>query len=681
MQIYKKIFTNIVIMFFSLEALAGNELDKTLSPNIRGIDSNISLDIDEPVVKKNIEFDPQIFSLSKKKESAFDSSSATYVLSSEDIRRSGATSIPEALRLVPGVQVSRINGHTYAITVRGFQRQFSNKLLVMVDGRTIYNTLFSGVFWDDQDYVLEDIDRIEVVRGPGGTIWGANAVNGVINIITKSASQTKGLYFSQISGNKDKSITELRYGGENKNKDSYRLYAKSSYRDGLDRYGSGLENKDANFHHRLGFRYDITSIKNNSLSIKGDVFRNLSKNYFTNLNNPQQNDKSSSGGNLLFGWDSKLSKKSKTTFNTYLDYKRYDIPVLMGAAKTLDFDFQHFYNYSLKQQLTWGVGYRQIQDYIKQYNTLAGVPPISYEPSWRNDQLYTAFFQDKISLNEITFLILGTKLEKNEFTGFEYQPSARLVYYPKRNQTLWGSVSRAVRTPTRGEDDIKIRQENSTLVLYTGSDKVKAENMIAYELGYRIKPTYKSLIDIAGFYNKYNKLRTWEGPATSSSIVDNNGKGYSYGLEVNGKWQATDKLLLEVSYDYLQLKTKVSNFSTDNSSIVSSVDSLKISEGQSPQNQFRFRSFYNLTSNIEFDNILYYVDPLPTGAGNRLNQKGLPSFVRFDTRIGYQPLKELELSFGIQNLFNKHHREFKPATYNRQTEMGRMIYGKVVWQY
>ena len=425
MQIHKKILTNIILIFFSLDAFASIDSDKSnLKPNIRGVDSNIALDVDEPVIRKKIEFDPQIFSLSKKKESAFDSTSATYVLSSEDIRRSGATSIPEALRLVPGVQVSRINGHTYAITVRGFQRQFSNKLLVMVDGRTIYNTLFSGVFWDDQDYVLEDIDRIEVVRGPGGTIWGANAVNGVINIITKSASQTKGFYLSQISGNKDKSISELRYGGETKNKDSYRLYAKSSYRDGLDQFGSDIENRDANFHHRLGFRYDISSIKNNLISIKGDVFRNLSKNYFTNLNNPQQNDKSSSGGNLLFGWDSKISKKSKTTFNTYLDYKRYNIPVLMGAAKTLDFDFQHFYNYTSRQQLTWGLGYRQIQDYIKQFNTLAGAPPISYEPSWRNDQLYTAFFQDKIGLNEITYLILGTNLEKNDYTGFEYQLSA-----------------------------------------------------------------------------------------------------------------------------------------------------------------------------------------------------------------------------------------------------------------
>jgi len=266
----------------------------------------------------NLAFNPQVMSLSKKKESAFDSPSATYVLSSEDIRRSGVTSIPEALRLVPGVQVARLNGHSYAITVRGFERQFSNKLLVMIDGRTIYTTLFSGVFWDEQDYVLEDIDRIEVIRGPGGTIWGANAVNGVINIITKNSAQTKGLYASQTFGSNDRSITELRYGGENKSKDSYRLYAKTNYRKGLDQYGSGLKNNDSNLNNRTGFRYDISSIKNQNISIKGDLYNSVAKNYFAKLTDPNITDKSTLGANVILGWDSKISKKSGKISSTEL---------------------------------------------------------------------------------------------------------------------------------------------------------------------------------------------------------------------------------------------------------------------------------------------------------------------------------------------------------------------------
>ena len=627
----------------------------------------------------NSNFDQQFFSLSKKKESAFDSSSAIYVLNSEDIRRSGATSIPEALRMVPGVQVSRLNNHSYAITVRGFQRQFSNKLLVLIDGRTIYNNLFSGVFWDEQDYVLDDIDRIEVIRGPGGSIWGANAVNGVINIITKSATQTQGIYASQIIGNNDKSITEVRYGGQTENKDSYRIYAKSSFRDAINKYGSRNENKDQNSHYRSGFRYDISSIKNHSISLKGDIFRGTAKNfaqYGSNIN-----DKSSSGANVIIGWDTKFSKNSKTTFNSFIDYNRFYLPVLRRTSRTFDLDFQHFYNFSKNNLLTWGLGFRQMQDDIEQHNSSIGVQPISYTPSWRNDQLITAFIQNKFTFLENWELIIGSKFEKNDFTGFEYQPNTKLAYYPSRNQTLWTSISRAVRTPTRGEDDIIIRANNSPFVAYTGSDNFQSENMIAYEAGYRIKPNHVSLIDLTTFYNKYSRLRTWEGPSNSSAVVANMGKGDTHGFEISGKWQVKNDLLIEASYDYLKINTKVSRFSTDNSSVVSSLDSLKISEGQSPKQQFRLRSYYNILNNLEFDNNFYFVDALPTGAGNRISQKGLPSYFRIDTRIGYQPNKDLDLSIGIQNILNHQHREFKPTMFNNQTEIGRNFYFKAIWQY
>ena len=663
-----KLFVAVVFMASANDAYSENVIEENIK--------NENKEIDDP---KSYTFNPQIFSLSKKKESAFDSASSIYVLSSEDIRRSGVTSIPEALRLVPGVQVSRLNGHSYAITVRGFQRQFSNKLLVMIDGRTIYNNLFSGVFWDEQDYVLEDIDRIEVIRGPGGAIWGANAVNGVINIITKNASQTKGIYASQIIGNKDQSITEVRYGGETKEKNNYRLYAKTAFRDGLDQYPSKVRNRDENMHYRSGFRYDISSIKNNTISLKGDIYKGVAKNF--GIFSSQINDKSSLGGNLILGWDSKISKKSKTTFNSYLDYHRLYLPLLRRSARIFDVDFQHFYNLSNSSQLIWGLGYRQMQDDIEEKNSIIGVPPLTYSPSWRNDQLFTAFLQDKISINEKLTLTIGSKFEKNDFTGFEFQPSAKIVYYPARNQTLWSSISRAVRTPTRGEDDLRARAPNSTVVVNNGSDVFKAETMIAYEAGYRIKPNYKTIIDISSFYNQYSKLRTLEGLPNTASTFRNMGKSITYGVEINGKWQVNNALLLEASYDYLNINTSLNNGSTDNSSISSSSDSLKLAEGQSPRNQFRLRSFYNLTSNIEFDNMLYYVDPLPTGAGNTFNQKGLASYTRFDTRIGYQASKELDLSIGIQDVFDKTHREFKPALYNRQTQVGRTFYLKAVWQY
>ncbi|MES2961051.1 MAG: TonB-dependent receptor [Pseudomonadota bacterium] len=636
--------------------------------------------------KKSMTFNPQIFSLSKKKENAFDAASATYVLGSEDIRRSGATSIPEALRLVPGVQVARMSGNTWAISIRGFDRQFSNKLLVMIDGRTVYTQLFSGVAWDIHDYVMEDIDRIEVIRGPGGTIWGSNAVNGIINIITKSAVRTQGVYVSQIVGDQDKSITEARYGGSlNNNKDDYRLYVKKAVRDGLDNYTTKGSNHDGNSQDRAGFRYDISSIKDSSISIHGDIFSGTASNYFTTLNNPNKNDKDSRGGNIVVNWDKKLSKQSSFILNSYYDYDQFSIPVLQRSSQTFDVDFQHFYNSSKDNQFIWGLGYRQIADDIEESTTLNGAVPINYSPDHRNDQWFTAFIQEKFGLiPDKLYLTIGSKFEKNEFTGFEYQPNARLAYYPSRNQTVWASVSRAIRTPTRAESDITLKSTNSNTTVNQGSSTYGIEQLIAYEVGYRIKPTTKTLIDATAFYNQYSKLRTFEAVTNttpSTPTAANLGYGESQGFEISGKWQVTNDWRMEASYDYLNLDLHISDNSTDSStSIIGAADGLQVAEGMSPKNQIKLRSFYNISPKVEFDNILYYVDNLPT-AGATFRTTGIPSYFRFDTRLGYLPSRNLDLSVGIQNLLNQGHREFKAALYNNQTEIGRTFYVKAVWQY
>jgi iron complex outermembrane receptor protein len=624
-------------------------------------------------------FNPQIFSLSKKKESAFDTASATYVLGSEEIRRSGATSIPEALRLVPGVQVARMNGNSWAIAIRGFDRQFSNKLLVMIDGRTVYTNLFSGVGWDIQDYVIEDIDRIEVVRGPGGTIWGANAVNGVINIITKSAVQTQGAYFSQIAGNQDKSITEARYGGETAEKNNYRLYVKKTVRDGLERYDTKGDNHDGIKQDRAGFVYDVSSIKDSTISFHGDVFDGVAQNYFNTLNNPNKNDRSSRGANLVANWNKKISNKSSFILNSYFDYDQLDIPVVKRSAQTFDVDFQHFYNFSKDNQFVFGLGYRQISDEIKT-SDVNGTLPVTYSPIHRNDQWFTSFIQEKYGLiSDKLYLTIGSKFEKNDFSGFEYQPNARLAYYPARNQTLWASISKAVRVPSRAEADVTIKADNSSVTVNQGSSTYGAEHLLAYEFGYRIKPNNKTLIDATTFYNQYSKLRTFEsvnGVPTAANL----GYGESYGFEITGKWQVSSDWRLEANYDFFTMDLHVSDASTDSSSIIGSADGLQVAEGQAPKNQFKLKSFYNLTSKVEFDNIVYYVDNLPT-AGPNVQSKGIPSYFRFDTRIGYLPSRNLDLSIGIQNLFDQRHREFKKALYNTQTEVGRTFYGKVVWQY
>lgn len=631
-------------------------------------------------------FNFDIFSLSKKKENAFDAASATYILSSEDIRRSGATSIPEALRMIPGIQVSRIDGNKWAITARGFNRQFSNKLLVMIDGRTVYTTLFSGVFWDLHDYVVEDIEKIEVVRGPGGTIWGTNAVNGVINIITKSAAQTQGTYASQLVGNQDTSITELRYGGKTASNDHYRLYGKRAVRQGNNLYSDNdISNRDGNMQNRMGFRYDVTSIKNNTVSVHGDFYSGVAANYFPTLLGTDKQDKNSNGTNVVVNWSKTLSKKSSFTMQTYLDYNHFALPVLMRRDTTFDFDFQHFYNFTAQNQFIWGFGYRRIDDNIETQTALTsgGSPyiPIAYTPAKQTYEVASAFIQDKIGMiDDKMYLTIGSKFEHNSYTGLQIQPNARITYYPSRNQTLWAAISGAVRTPTRGEfGGFNIKSNGTTINL--GSTDYKSENLLAYEVGYRIKPTTKVLFDATAFYNRYTALRTYEIGVGGAPTADNMGFGQSFGAEFVAKWQATKDWRMEVSYDYLALNLGTKRGSTDATSVLGAADRLVLAEGQSPKNQFRLRSFYNINSKIEFDNMLYYVDSLPLAKTSSSDRKGIPSYIRFDTRVGFLVSKNLDLSAGVQNLFDANHSEFKAALYDRRTEVPRTFFLKAVWQY
>ena len=640
-----------------------------LTPNLQANEVRLNEDTEKNL---NATFNPQVFSLSKKKENAFDAPSATYILSSEEIRRSGVTSIPEALRLVPGLQVARMSGNKWAISARGFNGQFSNKLLVMIDGRIIYTPVFSGVVWDIHDYVMEDIDRIEVVRGPGGTIWGSNAVNGVINIITKGALQTQGTYVSQIVGTLDRSITEARYGGKTSSNDDYRLYVKKAERKTLDQRYTKVSNGDNNSQDRAGFRYDISSIKDNSVSIRGDIFNGTAQNYF-NTPNVGLNDKDSRGGNIVLNWDKKLSKKSNFTLNTYIDYDQFAIPILKRSSRTYDIDFQHFYNFSKENQFIWGLGYRRVDDDIEEGLT-GPVTLLDYSPDSLNSYVYSGFVQDKIGIiADELYLTIGSKFLINNFTGFEYQPNAKLAYYPSRDQTIWASVSRAVRTPTRNEDGLDLG-----LGAQQGSNQYESETLMAYELGYRVKPNSKTSIDIATFFNDYSSLRSFDNQGGGDFIISNNGYGESYGFEVAAKWWANDKWKLEFDYDYLKTTLHQKAGATDDESTFS----LQLAEGQSPRQQFKIKSFYNITSKIEFDNILYYVDELPLGTATSVYGPGrLPSYFRFDTRIGYLPTRNLDLSIGIQDLFNQTHTEFSAGLFGLQTQVGRTAYVKAVWQY
>lgn len=624
-------------------------------------------------------FDMDFYSAMKKKESSFDVSSATYILTSEEIRRSGATSIPEALRMVPGLQVARIDGNKWAISSRGFNRQFSNKLLVMIDGRIIYSPLFSGPFYDIQDYVLEDIDKIEVIRGTGGSIWGYNAINGIINIITKNSAQTSGAYISQIVGDHDKSITEARYGGKIKNGDNYRLYFKNLRSDYLPKYASNMaSNQDFNRQTRGGFRYDFNSIKNGSSFISGEYSKGDTGNFLT-VNNVV-NDKKSESGHINFNLEKNISNRSSVNFTSYLDYAMLDAPVLKYSLTTLNSTFQHFYQFTKNNQFAWGGEYIQFVDNIrsgKSYVAGQEYYPFVYSPSERNDQIFSGFVQDKINLfDDKATVTLGSKMIHNDYTGFDIQPSLHTSFFPGKNQTIWTSVSRVSRIPTRGEDGFTFSVAPNR-VAQRGSDKFKNENVVSYEMGYRVKPTRKLMIDSALFYSQYSSLRTFENQSDGSTMVDNYGKGNVGGIEITSKWQAFRNLKVEANYDYLKMDLKSSSKSTDRSL----TDKVSDWEGQSPQHQFKLKFLYNPTSQIELDNIAYYVSGLPKADSSDGRKKGIPSYVRFDSRISYLVNSNFDVSFVAQNLLNQEHREFKKGLYNNDIYMGRMLYLKASLRY
>ncbi|MFT6332759.1 MAG: iron complex outermembrane receptor protein [Lentimonas sp.] len=625
-------------------------------------------------------FDINIFSLSKKNEDAFDAASSIYVLSSEDLRRSGATSIPEALRLVPGLQVARIDGHKWAISARGFNSQFSNKLLVMIDGRTVYTPLFSGAVWDVQDYVLEDVEKIEVIRGSGGAIWGANAVNGIINIITKNSADTKGSYFSTIVGNQDRLISEARYGGATKDRNHYRLYAKQVVRDELDGLNSGVGNDDGYRQSQVGFRYDLRSIKDNMIKIHGDVRDGKANSYFNLTDSAAEStDKDSKGGNLTVNWDKTLSDKSNFVLQAYLDYDQFSTYILERDGITADVDFQYFYDFNRHHQVVFGLGYRSIMDEIKERSLNNGVIPLDYSPDKRDDQIFSTFLQDKIGLiDDVLYLTVGSKFERNDYTGFEFQPSAKLTLLPAENQTAWASISRAVRTPTRGEDSIRIKNPvapGAGFVLQAGDSQYESENVIAYELGYRIKPTRSSLIDIAVFYNDYSDLRTFN-TINSIATTTNFGSGNSFGTEITAKWQVLPGWRLEAGYDFLHMDVVNDNASDENALFPA-----HFAEGQSPKNQFRLRSNYDITPKVEFDNILYYVDSTPLSKSASASDLGIGSYVRLDTRLGYAINSHVDLSLGIQNITDDKHQEFDNGLFANETEIGRTFYIKGAFKF
>ena len=611
---------------------------------------------------------------------------AVSVLTQDDIRRSGATSIPEALRYVPGLDVARIDAHTWAITSRGFNDEFANKLLVMIDGRTVYTPLFSGVFWDEQDTLLEDIDRIEVVRGPGATLWGANAVNGVINIVTKSAKDSQGLLVSGGGGTEERGFGNVRYGLKLDDGVYMKVYAKYFDRDSSV-FANDMEAWDAWSMTHGGFRIDLDKTNNNTFTFQGDAYSGEENEVYAVpaftppfATSAKSVDKVS-GGNILGRWTHAFAKDNQLTVQAYYDRRVRNDPVLSENRDTGDIDAQHEFALGNRNEITWGGGFRTT------HRDVQNSPNVTILPDKDTRNLYSAFVQDEIKIvPDVLKGILGTKFEHNDFTGFEVQPSIRAVFTPRTNHTVWAAISRAVRTPSEAESDIQLNPAGAPFVpgpkgpvgtaTIFGNPEMLSESLIAYEIGYRFQPHPRLNFDLSTFYNDYSRMRSFQPlppvavglPASlHPSLAVNNLVGESYGGELAANFQAIPDLWrLRAGYSLLKVEIHRRN-SPDQATEL-------MYEGSSPQNQFFLRSSFDLPGNIQFDTNLRCVD--------RIRAQSIPSYAELDARLAWEARTNLEFAIVGQNLLHGHHSEFAPTFIGSQkTDVERGVYGKVTFRY
>ena len=627
-----------------------------------------------------------VTSVARREEKLSQSPAAVFVITQEDIRRSGAATIPDLLRLAPGLNVAQVDAHTWAISSRGFNDVFANKLLVLIDGRLVYTPLFSGVYWNVQDVMLEDVDRIEVIRGPGAALWGANAVNGVINIITKRASETQGLLMTGGGGTEERAFTSMRFGGKFGEDLHYRLFGKLLDRaDGSTPAGGAAH--DAWQVGRVGFRLEWTPRDTEVFTLQGDMYRGLedelnhrlrSRSPFTGYD-----DRAVvrvSGGDVLGRWTHETAGGGQVALQTYYDHTNRQSPLFGYELDTFDVDLQHRFALGRSQTIVWGGGYRLGSD------RATNSTDIALHPEARTTNLFSVFVQDQMLLvKDRLALTLGTKVEHNDFTGFEVQPSARLLWTPTAKQSAWASVSRAVRTPSRAEDDVELRQEpvlppdalypTSPAVLTSGrgSRDFHSEELIAYEVGYRVEPCARLSLDVALFVNDYRELRTLDvsnpaidlasDPARINVLAGNRMDGETYGGEISATWQATAWWKLRTDYSLLYAKAHLKDGSVG-------AKSERAAEASSPRNQAALRSSMDLGRGVELDSALRYIDAL-----SALN---VPAYVAFDLRLGWRISDSVELSVVGRNLFDRRHPEFTPTTIATETtEVERGVFGKI----
>jgi iron complex outermembrane receptor protein len=598
----------------------------------------------------------EITSVSKRDEKLSDAPTSIFVITSEDIRRSGATSLPEALRLAPNLQVARVSANEYVITARGFNSSAANKLLVLIDGRSVYSPLFSGVFWDVQDVMLEDIERIEVISGSGGTLWGVNAVNGVINVITRAANQSQGGLAIAGGGNREDRAS-LRYGGSFGNDVKFRVYA--THFDMRDTQTQSGETKDDAAHQsQVGFRADWQH-EADSLMVKGDAYTGREEQPLPGSISISGvtlalGEISVTGANMISRWEHGWEGGGAISAQAYYDHTERSVPPTFEDSQGIvDLQLQYSASPIGAHKAVFGAEYRYGLDRVTD-STYIALLPANLDQTWAS-----LFAQDEIALRDSLRLTLGVRAEHNDYTGTEILPTARLAWKWAPNEMVWAAASRTDRAPSRLDHDTFVPGQAPFLL--RGGPNVLAETADDYEIGYRGQITSAASFTATVYHTIYDRLRTQQIDPSFTFLYYGNGmQGKTSGLELWGSYQATPIWRLNAGFSHLRQEFNLTPFSID-------VGTLRSDEGANPSRWAILRSSLDLGPRTEFDLTLRYV-----GA---LEQPVVPSYTALDLRIGWQLRSNLDLTLVGQNLLGNGHGEF--ADVATRTDFKRAIYLKL----
>jgi len=588
----------------------------------------------------------EITSVSRRAERLSDAPASVFVITGEDIRRSGATSIPEALRLAPNLEVARVDSRQYAISARGFNQPsaIANKLLVLIDGRTVYTPLFSGVFWDAQDTLLEDVDRIEVISGPGATLWGANAVNGVINVITRRAAETQGTLLAAGAGNLERGAA-ARQGGKLGEDGAFRVYGKVSDRDRTLR-ADGTSAHDSWDSGQAGFRADWGTAAG-AFTLQGDAYRGTI--------DQASGDIRISGGNVLGRWARQLSGGDRVQVQAYFDNTEREIPgTFTERLNILDVEFQHALRLGSQHSVIWGGGYRRADDHVS--NTAA----IAFLPADHNLRWGNLFVQDEIALRgDQLRLTLGTNAQSNPYTRTEFLPSARIAWKPDASRLVWSALSRAVRAPARLDRELFVPGQPPFFL--AGGPDFRSEISKVLELGYRAQPSPRASYSVTLFHSVHDHLRSLEPGPAGALVIGNEMEGKTDGIEAWGSLQAAERWRLSAGLLALHQDLRLKPGSGDTMGVAAA--------GNDPKHQWNLRSSLDLPGRQEFDVMIRHVAPLPS--------PGVPGYTALDARYAWHFERGIELALIAQNLFDRSHPEFGAAATRSEIERG--LFLKLRW--